>query len=82
MLPGMWRTIIVQAVYQILFILLLTYLGTFIFVDESYNLITEPLLSSKNEPTGKMVVYTMVFTTFFLTNMVNQINCRVIDDND
>ena len=43
-LPGMWRNIITQSVYQIVVCLTLNYVGTFIFFDKPYNLITEPLL--------------------------------------
>lgn len=82
MLPSMWRNIIVQSNYQVVVCLCLNYFGTFIFFDDTYNLITEPILTKSNEPTSKMVIYTMVFTTFFLMNMVNQINSRVIDDNE
>jgi Ca2+ transporting ATPase len=81
-LPGMWRNIIVQAAYQIVVLLTLNYVGAFIFFDEPYNLITTPVRKPNAEPTDKMVINTMIFTTFFLMNMVNQINSRVVNDNE
>jgi magnesium-transporting ATPase (P-type) len=78
----MWRNIIVQAVFQIVIILTLTYAGSFIFFEKPYNLITAPLRMEGSQPTDKMQMNTMIFTTYFLMNMVNQINSRVVDDNE
>lgn len=79
--PGMWRNIVVQAAYQIVIVLCLMYFGTFMFFDESYNLVTTPLRKD-DKPTSKMKMDTMIFTTYFLMNMFNQINCRVVDDKE
>jgi len=70
-LPGMWRNIIVQGIYQIVVCLTLMYAGSSIFFDKPYNLITEPLRTPKAEPTDHMQMNTMIFTTYFLMNMVN-----------
>jgi len=40
-LPGMWRNIVVQGMYQVVVILTLNYAGPFIFFDKPYNLVTE-----------------------------------------
>ena len=81
MTPTMWRNMIVQIIYQVIVILSLQYLGTLIFFDKPYNIITTPLREN-DSPTDKMVINTMIFTTFFLMNMMNQINCRVIDEKE
>lgn len=47
-IPGMWRNIIVQAVYQVVVVLSLMYFGTLMFFDEPYNLITEPTRTKDN----------------------------------
>lgn len=63
-------------------ILTLNYAGCFILFDEPYNLITEPVRTAEAKPTNKMRMNTIMFTTYFLMNMVNSINSRVIDDNE
>ena len=76
--PAMWRNIVVQAVYQIVIVLCLLYFGTFLFVEE-YNLVTATL-REHGKPTPKMQMNTMIFYAYFLMNMANQINCRVVDE--
>lgn len=78
--PGMWRNIVVQSVYQIIVVLLLLYFGTFIFFEEPYNLITATLRDKDGVPTSKMTMDTMIFFTYFLMNMINQINCRLVEE--
>jgi len=75
----MWRNIVVQGTYQIVVVLALLYFGPLMFFDEPYNLITETRRNKHEEPTNKMRMDTMIFTTYFLMNMVNQINCRVVE---
>jgi len=69
-LPGMWRNIMIQGVYQILVVLTLEYFGGLLFIDDSYNLITTTL-RVEGEPTDKMRINTLIFYTYFLMNMVN-----------
>jgi len=38
----MWRTILGQSAYQFLVIIMLMYFGTFMFFEESFNLIEKP----------------------------------------
>lgn len=57
------------------------YLGTLMFFDKSYNLISTPL-RKHDGPTDKMTMNTIIFTTFFLMNMMNQINSRIVNDNE
>lgn len=80
---SMWRFIIVQATYQILVILSLMYLGIFFLVDEPYNLIlTDIRDKATSKPTDKMTVNTIVFTTYFLMNMVNQFSVRSLNNSN
>merc|ERR1712086_860215 len=76
---AMWRHIVVQSAYQLTVLLALLYFGTFMFFDEPYNLVTEPSRRN-NAPTSKMTVDTIIFNTFFMMNMFNQITCRTMDD--
>lgn len=78
--PSMWRNIVVQGVYQVTVVLVLMYFSTFMFFDKPYNLITTTLRKKDGEPTDKMKVDTIIFFTYFLMNMVNQINCRVVEE--
>jgi magnesium-transporting ATPase (P-type) len=77
-LPSMWRTILGQALYQIIVLIVLTYFGEFIFFDQSFNLIYTPLRNEAGDPTNRMILDTIVFHTFILMNMFNQMNCRVV----
>jgi Cation transport ATPase len=75
----MYRQVFVMAGYQLLILLLLMYFGTFMFFDESFNIVTEPLHDNDGEPTDRLVNNTMVFHTFILMNWFNTLNCRLID---
>jgi len=76
---AMWRHIVVQSAYQLTVLLALLYFGTFMFFKEPYNLVTTPSRIN-NAPTSKMTVDTIIFNTFFMMNMFNQITCRTMDD--
>lgn len=79
---SMWRSILGQAAYQLLVLTFLSYFGTLIFFDQSFNIVTEPLLDDKYNPTSRMTMNTIIFHTFILMNLFNQINCRVVDDSE
>ena len=55
------------------------YAGPFIFFEKGFNPVTEPLRDESGQPTNRLVLDTIVFHTFILMNMFNQINCRVVD---
>ena len=82
----MWRNIIVQAVWQILVLLMLMYLGVFMFFDETFNIITEKerIIDAQGNTiiTNRLVLNTIVFHTFVLMCLFNQINCRVVDSRE
>lgn len=83
LLPEMWRSIFVQSIYQVLVSLFMMYAGPFFFFDEPFNPITAEVRHTegelKGQPTDKMRLNTMVFHTFVLMTLFNQINSRVID---
>ena len=81
-LPGMWRQVLVQSAYQILVMLILMYFGGFIFFEHAFNLVYEPLRDESGMPTHRLVLDTILFHTFILMNLFNQINCRVVDDDE
>ena len=55
------------------------YFGEFIFFEDSFNIITTPDRDENQAPTRKLRLETLMFHTFVLMNLFNQINCRVVD---
>jgi len=56
------------------------YFGEYMFFDQPFNLIFEPLRDfDTGKITDRLVLDTIVFHTYILMNLFNQINCRVID---
>ena len=82
LLPEIWRQVIVQAIYQIIVMVFLMFAGSFIFFDQPFNPITEPMRNESGAPTNRLVLDTICFHTFILMNLFNMINCRVVDKND
>jgi magnesium-transporting ATPase (P-type) len=73
------RSVLTQAFYQLLALLVLTYFGVLMFFDETFNLVHGHLRDeTTNKPTNMLVMDTIVFHTFVLMCLFNQINCRVI----
>jgi hypothetical protein len=60
----------------------LMYAGPYIFFVESFNPVTQPIRDANGAPTDRLVLDTIIFHTFILMNLFNQINCRVIDANE
>ena len=77
-LPEMWRNIFGAVVYQLIVLLVLVYFGEFIFFPKPFNIIYEEL-RDENGPTDRLVMDTIIFHTFILMNLFNQINCRVVE---
>lgn len=76
----MWRQILVMASYQLIVMIILIYFGTFMFFDQSFNIITEPIRDPvTGNPTDRLKLNTILFYTFILMNIFNQINCRNLD---
>lgn len=65
---------------------MLVYFGCFMFFDKPFNLITTPTFVKDEKgvsgPSSQMVLDTIVFETFVLMCLFNQINCRVITPED
>lgn len=76
----MWRQILVMSIYQLFVMLTLIYFGSLMFFETSFNLITEPLRNPvTGEGTDRMKLNTILFYSFILMNLFNQINCRSLD---
>jgi magnesium-transporting ATPase (P-type) len=79
----MWRSIMGQYVYQMLVLITLLYFGPMMFEGRNYDyyntpFYTEILINGVNTMvvTNKTYHYTLVFHTFMLMNLFNQINSR------
>ena len=60
--------------------LVLIYFGSIIFFETSFNIVTEPLRNPlDNAGTDRMKLNTILFYTFALMSLFNQINCRSLD---
>ena len=76
----MWRQILIMSVYQLLVMLILIFFGSLIFFETSFNLVMEPLRNPvDHEGTDRLKLNTILFYTFILMNLFNQINCRSLD---
>ena len=62
---------------------ILMYIGMFMFFDESFNLISTPLRyesgPKKGLPTDRLILNTIMFHSFVLMTLFNQINCRIVE---
>lgn len=77
-----WRQILVQAIYQILVLIVLMYFGGMIFFEEPLNLVTAAKRDELLNPTARLELDTIIFHTFILMSLFNQINCRVVDSDE
>ena len=80
--PYIWRQIFTQSAYQLVVMFVLMYFGTFIFFDESFNIISQNDRDADGNPNSRLVLNTIMFYTFILMNWFNQFNCRVHDSED
>jgi len=78
-LAEVWRQVLVQALYQIMVVVFLMYFGQFVFFENTFNLVTEPMRDALGKPTDRLVLDTIIFHSFILMNLFNQVNCRVVD---
>lgn len=77
--PVMWRNIMPCALYQILVISVLMFTGQYMFFDEPFNIVTSDLRHGDGTATDRLTMYTIIFHTFMLMNIINMINCRIVD---
>ena len=75
--PPMMRSILSQATYQLLVMLILLFAGPGA-AGISYNLYSTELVSD-GTPTYRMQHQTFLFQCFVMMNLFNMVNCRVLD---
>lgn len=66
-----------HSAYQIFVMVILMYFGPFMFFEEPFNLVTTPTRNN-GEPTDRLKLDTMLFHTFILMSLFNQLNCRIV----
>ena len=74
----MWRQILMHSAYQIFVMVILMYFGPLIFFEETFNLVLHPKRIN-GEPTDRLILDTMLFHTFILMSLFNQLNCRIVE---
>lgn len=79
----MWRQILVMSAYEVLVMIILIFFGSLILFQNSFNIVTEPLRDPiTRDPTDRLKLNTILFYTFILMNLFNQINCRNLDEHN
>lgn len=63
-------------------LLVLAYFGTFMFFDESFNIVLLPPLDADLQATARLHLNTIMFHTFIYMTLFNAINCRVTDEKE
>jgi len=61
--------------------IILMYFGGLIFFEKSVNLIFDPLRNNDGSPSDRLRLDSIIFNTFILMNLFNQINCRIVSAN-
>ena len=75
---AMVRQILFQFLYQIVTMLVLTYLGPKI-CDIEYNLYKTEMKNADGSASYRMLHQTFLFQVFIMMNLFNMVNCRVLD---
>ena len=57
------------------------YFGGLILFEKSINLIFDPLRNNDRSPSDRLRLDSIIFNTFVLMNLFNQINCRIVSAN-
>ena len=57
------------------------YFGGLILFEKSINLIFDPLRNNDGSPSDRLRLDSIIFHTFVLMNLFNQINCRIVSAN-
>lgn len=79
----MWRNILPQALYQIVIMIILMFGAQAMYFDEPFDIVTSDLRDKdSNLPEGRLRKDTLCFHTFMLMNIINMINCRVVNENE
>lgn len=77
----MWRNILPQVAYQVTVMIILMFAGQAMYW-EPFNIVTKELRDTNNLPTDRLRKDTLCFHTFMLMNIINMINCRVVDEHE
>jgi magnesium-transporting ATPase (P-type) len=80
-MPVMIRNIFGQALYQFLVLIVLLYFAPMMF-DMKYDFVDAPFYNTDGFPTSRLYHYTLIFHTFMLMQLFNQINSRNISLKD
>ena len=62
--------------------MILMYFGGLILFEKSINLIFDPLRNNDGSPSDRLRLDSIIFNTFVLMNLFNQINCRVVSQDN
>ena len=62
--------------------MILMYFGGLILFEKSINLVFDPLRNNDGSPSDRLRLDSIIFNTFVLMNLFNQINCRVVSANE
>jgi Ca2+-transporting ATPase len=58
------------------------YFGGLILFEKSINLVFDPLRNNDGSPSDRLRLDSIIFNTFVLMNLFNQINCRIVSANE
>lgn len=81
MAPVMVRQIFGQSIYQIIVMIVLIYAGPIMF-DINYNYIETGFYDSTTSSENKTLHYTLMFNTFMMMTIFNEVNCRRLSVRD
>lgn len=73
--PVMLRNIVGQSIYQFIVVIVLLYFGPLMF-DINYEYTQDNFYTDERRPANQLYHYTLIFHTFVLMQLFNQINCR------
>jgi Ca2+-transporting ATPase len=62
--------------------MILMYFGGLILFEKSINLVFDPLRNNDGSPSDRLRLDSIIFNTFVLMNLFNQINCRIVSANE
>jgi magnesium-transporting ATPase (P-type) len=79
---SMWRNVLIQAVYQILVLVVMLYSVPYWFPNSSYNLVETDFYTDSQASQNMKQHYTIIYNTFVMMTLANQISCRKLGWSD
>lgn len=80
MKPEMWRSILVQAAFQIVVMIILIFFAGLMMFDQAPNLVYDKLRDPNTKiGTSRLIMDTFIFHVFVLMNLFNSLNARASD---